>query len=245
MHELISINYESETPTVLGRDLHEMLEIDSNYTTWFNRMCEYGFTEEKDFIPFLEESTGGRPSTDHQLTLNMAKEICMIQRSEKGKQCREYFISIEEQWNSPASVMSRALRFADIQIAKLTSANTQLIADNEIMKPKATYYDLVLQCKDLIAITVIAKDYGKSAKWLNKKLSDLNVQYLQSGIWVLYQKYADKGYTQSKTFPTPDTNGEIHSHPHTYWTQKGRMFIYELLKKDGILPVVETEKAIA
>ena len=139
----------------------------------------------------------------------------------------------------------------DVMIALLTelknerAANTKLIAENEALKPKATYYDLVLQCKDLMAITLIAKDYGKSAKWLNKTLYDLGVQYLQSGMWVLYQKYAGNGYTQSKTFPTPDTNGDIHNRPHTYWTQKGRLFIYDLLKKNGILPAMETEKASA
>ena len=86
MNELIKVNYDSDRPTISGRELHEFLEVESNYTTWFKRMCEYGFTEEIDFIPFLEESTGGRPSQDHQMTIDMAKEICMLQRTEKGKQ---------------------------------------------------------------------------------------------------------------------------------------------------------------
>ena len=84
MNELIKISYDNERPTVLGRDLHEFLEVDSNYTTWFKRMCDYGFAEGTDFIPFLEESTGGRPSQDHQLTIEMAKEICMLQRNESS-----------------------------------------------------------------------------------------------------------------------------------------------------------------
>ena len=90
MNELIKVNYtESEQPTVSGRELHEALEVKTAYKDWFPRMCEYGFTEGEDFCSFLSESTGGRPSTDHQLTIPMAKEICMIQRSEKGKQFRQ------------------------------------------------------------------------------------------------------------------------------------------------------------
>lgn len=108
------------------------------------------------------------------------------------------------------------------------------------LQPKGTYYDLVLQCKSLLSITSIAKDYGKSGQWLNEKLHDLGVQYKQGNIWLLYQKYADKGYTQSKTQAITRTNG-----PdvvlHTYWTQKGRLFIYELLKNVGILPNIEKE----
>jgi anti-repressor protein len=81
MNELIAINYENEKPTVSGRDLHEALEVATAYKDWFPRMCEYGFTEGKDFSSFLSESTGGRPSTDHTLSIPMAKELCMLQRS--------------------------------------------------------------------------------------------------------------------------------------------------------------------
>lgn len=110
MNELININYEdSNRPTVMGRELHEALGVKTSYKDWFPRMCEYGFTEGEDFSSFLSESTGGRPSTDHQLTIPMAKEICMLQRSEKGKQFRQYFIKVEESWNSPEMVMKRAL----------------------------------------------------------------------------------------------------------------------------------------
>lgn len=83
---------------VSGRELHEFLEVNSNYTTWFKRMCEYGFVEGEDFIPFSEESTGGRPSQDHALKLDTAKEISMIQRNEKGKQARQYFLEVEKRY---------------------------------------------------------------------------------------------------------------------------------------------------
>ncbi|MFJ7736434.1 ORF6C domain-containing protein [Lysinibacillus sp. NPDC097287] len=91
---------------VSGRELHEFLEVSSNYTTWFKRMCEYGFVEGVDFIPFSEESTGGRPSQDHALKIDMAKEISMIQRNEKGKQARQYFIEVEKQFKQSPQISS-------------------------------------------------------------------------------------------------------------------------------------------
>lgn len=110
------------------------------------------------------------------------------------------------------------------------------------LQPKATYYDLVLQCKDLISISKIAKDYGKSAQWMNNKLRELGIQYNQGGVWLLYQKYADKGYTSTKTHAYTGNDGLPHTKPLTYWTQKGRLFIYELLKSEGILPSIEREE---
>lgn len=109
------------------------------------------------------------------------------------------------------------------------------------LTPKATYYDLCLNCKDLLSITQIAKDYGKSAKWMNDLLHKKGIQFKQSGTWLLYQKYAQKGLTQSKTPTYTGSDGEIHTRLHTYWTQKGRIFIYDLLKADGILPTIERE----
>ena len=108
MNELVKINYDTSSPTVLGRDLHTALGIKTPYDKWFPRMCEYGFEAGKDFSTFLSESTGGRPSTDHQLTLDMAKEICMIQRSEIGKKCREYFIAVEKAYREKQKSLSPA-----------------------------------------------------------------------------------------------------------------------------------------
>lgn len=107
------------------------------------------------------------------------------------------------------------------------------------MKPKASYYDVVLNCKDLVAISVIAKDYGWSAKKMNKYLHKKGVQFKQGAIWLLYQDYAELGYTSTKTHSYNGNDGTIHTKPHTYWTQKGRLFIYELLKSDGIVPLIE------
>lgn len=110
------------------------------------------------------------------------------------------------------------------------------------MKPKASYYDVVLNCKDLVAISVIAKDYGWSANRMNQYLHEKGVQYKQGNkIWLLYQKYAEMGYTNTKTHSYPGNDGTMHTAVHTYWTQQGRLFIYELLKSDGILPTMEQE----
>lgn len=109
MNELIKITYNNDRPAVSARDLHDFLEVKTAYKDWFPRMCEYGFTEGEDFCSFLSESTGGRPAQDAVLTIDMAKELCMIQRNEKGKQARQYFLQIEKDWNSPEKVMARAL----------------------------------------------------------------------------------------------------------------------------------------
>ena len=200
MNEItIAVKYDNDNPTVSGRELHAALMVDTRYNDWFKRMCEYGFIEGKDFYSFLSKtSEGGRPSTDHQLTIDMAKELCMIQRTEIGKCCREYFINLEKQWNSPDAVMARALQIADQKLELAKQQNGNLIETTAVqamqieeMKPKATYCDMVLRSAGLMPITTIAKDYGKSAKWLNKWLHEHGIQYKQGQIWLLYQKYAD------------------------------------------------------
>ena len=98
---LIPINYDGEQPTVSARALHTGLGIRSNFTTWFDRMCDYGFEESKDFWTKMSKSTGGRPSTEYELSIDMAKQICMIQRSSEGKKIRQYFIDLEKAWNTP------------------------------------------------------------------------------------------------------------------------------------------------
>lgn len=111
------------------------------------------------------------------------------------------------------------------------------------LRPKASYYDVVLNCKDLVPISTIAKDYGWSAKHMNSYLHDHGIQYKQGDIWLLYQKYAERGYTSTKTHTYPGNDGAVHSKVHTYWTQQGRLFLYDTLKADNILPVMERESA--
>ena len=249
MTDIIPINYENpERPTVSGRELYTFLDVNTPYKQWFDRMAEYGFDEGKDQCTILcdrSDGLAGKPRTDHQLTIPMAKEIAMIQRNERGKIARQYFIRIEEQWNSPDAIMQRALLIANARVKALqetVAIQTQQIAE---MQPKVSYSDVVLQTPDALPISVIAKDYGWSAQKMNQELRSRRIQYQQGRIWLLYQEYAEQGYTVTKTSITEDANGASHSHVHTYWTQKGRLFIYDLLKKNGILPLIEREPEAA
>ena len=122
------------------------------------------------------------------------------------------------------------------QLNDTVAVQLQQIAE---LQPKASYYDVVLNCKDLLSITEIAKDYGKSAKWLNNYLHDHKIQFKQGGIWLLYSNHAEKGYTSTKTQTFNGNDGRTHTKVHTYWTQKGRLFIYDLLKSKGIVPLIE------
>lgn len=126
-----------------------------------------------------------------------------------------------------------------IELENTIALQNQQIAE---LSPKAGYYDLILQTRDTVSISKIAKDYGKSAIWMNRKLSELGVQYMQGRMWLLYQKYAQQGYTQSKTVPIVHKDGMPGSAMSTYWTQKGRLFLYELLKRNGILPLIELKE---
>lgn len=149
----IEIN-ENQEPVLSGRELHKFLEVSSNYTTWFKRMCEYGFEENIDYIswfPKMEsELHGGQNKQDHVIKLDMAKEIAMIQRSEKGKQARRYFLQVEKDWNSPEKVMARALILANKKI-------DQLKIENEKLKPKAIFADAVSASQTSILVGELAK----------------------------------------------------------------------------------------
>lgn len=141
--------------------------------------------------------------------------------------------------------IKRAERWIEEYKEKQQLLTTVAVQEQQIseMKPKASYYDVVLNCPDLMSTSSIAKDYGKSVKWLNTYLHDKGIQYKQGNIWLLYQKYAQFGYTNTKTHTVSDADGIQHAKVHTYWTQKGRLFIYDLLKSDNVLPIVEQNAA--
>ena len=150
--------------------------------------------------------------------------------------------AVDEVLENPDMLISalQALKEEKAKAKRLTE--TLAVQEQQIaeLQPKASYYDVVLNCKDLVSVTEIAKDYGRSAKWLNEKLHELGIQFKQGGkTWLLYQKYAQKGYTSTKTQTYNGNDGEIHTKVHTYWTQKGRLFIYDKLKAESILPVME------
>lgn len=198
MNDLLKVNYDTDQPTVSARELHEKLNIGTKFTTWFERMKEYGFSEGNEFFPKRGETSeqGGRPQTDFQISVDMAKQICMIQRSPEGKMIRQYFIDLEKAWNTPEQIMARALKMANKSIDSLKERcaflGGQIVEQQKViseLQPKANYVDTILQSKSLVLTTQIAKDYGMSARKFNRILNELKIQYKVGDQWVLYSKY--------------------------------------------------------
>lgn len=235
------------TIAVSGRELHKGLEIETPYKQWLNRMVAYGFEENTDYILVTQKSLTNNPrnpytnQTDHIMTLDMAKEISMIQRSEIGKQIRKYFIEVEKSYKQQPQISDSYMIDDPVERAKRwieeEQQREQLTIENETLKPKASYYDLVLRSKSLLSVTEIAKDYGMGAKKFNNLLHELGIQYRLGKVWHLYAKHQDKGYTHSATFVIDEENSKI----TTKWTQAGRLFLYETLKENGIFPTMEKE----
>lgn len=260
MNQLIKVNTNENDITLSGRELHEFLDIGTEYPKWFERMTEYGFTKGEDYLVHYYDKNSSEVKNDdaekmsanqrsakgiiinHEIKLDMAKEIAMIQRNEKGKQARKYFLEVEKAWNSPEMIMKRALEIANKRVENLQLENTQQKQIIGELKPKADYTDIILKNKGLVTITQIAKDYGLSGQSLNDKLHELKIQYKIGEQWLLYSKYHAKGYTHSETIPITRKNGMKDVNMITKWTQKGRLFIYELLKKNNILPLIESEE---
>lgn len=208
MNELIKINYESDRPTVLARDLHGFLEVGTPYDKWFPRMCEYGFTDGEDYSTFLSNRSDGlpgKPRQDAQLTIDMAKEICMLQRNEKGKQARQYFLQLEKEWNSPEAVMARALRMAQEKLERVKAINSNLTVQNAIMQPKAEYFDGLCDRESLTGIRETAKLLGlkqnEFVKWLIERRYVYRdkrgrlmpyAEYVDLGLFAIKETYNDK-----------------------------------------------------
>nr|DAW68258.1 MAG TPA: antirepressor protein [Caudoviricetes sp.] len=248
MNNLISVQVnENQEQTISGRELHMFLGVETPYKKWFDRMCEYGFEENRDYLVtdiFVPNSNGGKQNqVEHILKLDMAKELCMLARNEKGKQARHYFLEVERDWNSPEKVMARALVIAGKQIDTLKLENTmqqQVIAE---FKPIKEYVDTILSSEDTVTITQIAADYGLSAKALNKILNEQGLIRKVGGQWVLYSSHMQKGYTRSETIDVARADGSVKVVMNTKWTQKGRLKIHELLTAIGI--VVNMDKTEA
>ena len=159
MSEILKVDFSNERPAVSARELHEFLNVGTPYHKWFPRMCEYGFSEGNDFAVtdiFVHNSYGG-PQTmkDASVSIDMAKEICMLQRNEKGKIARQYFIQLEKEWNSPEKVMARALKIADNKIKALE-------AQVEENRPKVLFADAVTASKGSILVGELATVDRKS-----------------------------------------------------------------------------------
>lgn len=249
MNNLIKINYETEQPTVSARELHEALGISKRFSAWFETNAQ-GFLDGADFTSVLTGTVvnngANRELQDYKISVDMAKHICLMSRTEKGKQIRQYFIDLEKAWNTPEQIMARALQFASKQIESLKGEckflGEQVVEQQKLiseLEPKANYVDMILQSKSLVLMTQIAKDYGMSARKMNQILNDLKVQYKANGQWVLYSKYQNQGYVHSRTIDIVRSNGQADIKMQTEWTQKGRLFLYELLKREGYMPLIE------
>lgn len=186
MEEII-IKVNEDTQTVSARELHEKLNIATAFKDWFPRMIEYGFEEGKDFSSFLSESTGGRPSKEYTITIDMAKQICMIQRSEIGKQIRQYFIDLEKAWNTPEQILARALKVADQTIASLHTKVAEL-------QPKADFFDAVADSKTAISMNEVAKVLDLPGLGRNKLFEFLRNEGILDRYNVPYQRYVDCGW---------------------------------------------------
>lgn len=249
MNELIPINYEGEQPTVSARELYKALEVSKRFSAWFDTNSQ-GFVENEDFTSVLSGTVvnngAHREIQDYFLSVDMAKHICLMSRTDKGRECRQCLIDLEKAWNTPEQIFARALKMADQTIAKLKDSvrvlSTEISVKNQIigeLKPKADYYDEILKNPGLVTITQIAKDYGMSAKEMNSLLHDFGIQYKQSGQWLLYSTYHNMGYTHSETVNITRSDGRPDVKMNTKWTQKGRIFLYNTLKEKEILPVIE------
>ena len=202
---------------------------------------------------FIEEKVSDSYGRPQKAYLMNRDGFSLLAMGFTGKEAMEWkvkyiqaFNAMEKAWNTPEQIMARALRVADQAVNSLKERCTflggQVVEQQKVieeLQPKASYYDMILQCKDLIATTVIAKDYGMSAKKFNAMLHDMGIQFKQGSTWVLYSDYQGKGYLKTKTHNYADTEGVQHSKEHSYWTQKGRLFLYDFLKQRGILPLIE------
>ena len=222
MNELIKINYDNpEKPVVSGRELHEALGIKTAYKDWFPRMCEYGFTENSDFLTVAQKRATAQGNfttyNDHMLTIPMAKELCMIQRTDIGRKFRQYFISIEEAWNSPEMVMQRALSIANERVKALQLSVSQLTVDNQIMQPKAEYFDELVDRRLLTNFRDTAEELHIGQKEFIQFLLDHKyvyrdrksklkayMPYVEDGLFELKEFTNTKtGFTDTQTFITP------------------------------------------
>lgn len=228
MNELIKVDM--DTQRVSGRELHEVLQIRTAYKDWFPRMCEYGFVEDVDFSSFLSESTGGRPSMDHQMTIDMAKQICMLQRTDEGKQCRQYFIDLEKAWNTPDQIMARALRIANDKIGSLTHTNSELNKRIEVMHPKALFADAVSTSKTSILVGDLAKIICQNGYEIGQKrlfgwLRDNGYLCKTGNSYNMpTQRYIEQGLFEIKESNVQNPDGSVRVTRTTKVTGKGQVY---------------------
>lgn len=245
MKDLIKIEVnENQEPVVNGRELYQILEIKTPYTQWFDRMKEYGFAENVDFISLsqnCEKPQGGRPEVNHAIKLDMAKEIAMIQRNEKGKEVRQYFIQVEKDFNSPEKIMARALKIAENKLNVLQLENAEQKKTLEEQKPKVIFANSVETAKTSILVGELAKiikqngyDIGQNRffEWLR------NNNYLISRKGTDYnmptQKAMELGLFEIKETSITHADGHISVNKTPKVTGKGQVYFVNKFLKEVI-----------
>jgi anti-repressor protein len=236
MNEIIATSQNDQGEIIIsGRELHEFLEVTTPYTMWFERMSEYGFMEGQDFITKMLESTGGRPKQDHHLKLDMAKEIAMIQRTDKGKQARQYFLQLEKMWNSPEMVMKRALEYADKKVLELKN---QIALD----KPKVIFADAVSASKTSLLIGDLAKllkqnGYDTGQKRLFEKLrkEGFLIKRKGSDYNSPTQKAMEMGLFEVKETAVTHSDGHVTISKTTKVTGKGQQYFINKFLSELVL----------
>ena len=247
MQEIINITLnENHEPIVSARDLHKSLKVKTRFSQWVEqnfKILEEGY----DFSPVvtttqLNQYGGTKEIQDYALSLDASKNLAMVSKTDEGAKVRKYFIQVEKDFNSPEKIMARALLMADKKITNLTMQNNQLQLDLKEAQKQARYLDLIIESKGALRVSQIAQDYGMTANKLNKLLYEFGVQHKVNGQWILYKRHMGKGYIDSHTFDYQDKNGNTRANVTTTWTQKGRLFLYELLKDNGYLPLIEQDE---
>lgn len=244
MKELIKVIVNNDQQLVSARELYKGLELKKRFSVWVNQNFSE-FEEGQDYTRVPEgtvvQSGNGtvRRYDDYALTIDMAKQLCLMSRTEKGKQYRKYLIEVERKWNDPQEIVKRGYAILQNENTQLKLENKNLTIQLEESNKKASYLDVILGAPDALAITQIAADYGYNAKDFNKLLHKARIQHKVNGQWILYKVYMGQGYVTTKPFTFVDHKGITRSRPSTYWTQKGRKLIYDILKDNDVLPLIE------
>ena len=243
-NELIKVTVKNDQQLVSARDLYKGLGIKQRFSAWWEQNGKE-FEEDIDFQPVListpRENRGNIELQDYALTIDMAKQLCLLSRTKKGKEYREYLIEIEKKWNDPQNVVQRAMDILHSENLQLKLENKSLNRQLEESNKKASYLDVILGTTDAMVTTQIAMDYGYTAVKFNKLLHALGIQHKVNGQWILYKAYMGKKYTTTKLHTYTDKHGKDHAKPLTAWTQKGRRLIYDILKENNVLPLIERE----
>jgi len=236
--ELIKINTnEQGTQVISANELYLFLGYDaSNWVKWYKKnILDNEFAIENEDFTELVLSTRTK---DFALSIDFAKKLAMMSRTEKGEQARKYFIECEKASKQAPKQLSRA-EILGLAVLELQNMNEELKSSVEqanttiqIQAPKVEYYDKVINSTGTYNTNLIAKELGMSAVTLNKQLKDLGVQYYQNNTWVLTSKYQIRGYTKTKTFTFNAPNGDTKTSMQTVWTERGRQFIHDLILKN-------------